>query len=106
MSWMSSTLKRFTRTNRPSSRRTSRWSALTVNKSRPTSCRAIFKLTAHDLLKAFENVPPFTREEIDDYAADLRETNAISDIERAYGELMTLLRREIRPAADTTKPLA
>ncbi|MGZ4401691.1 MAG: hypothetical protein ACXVRZ_04210 [Gaiellaceae bacterium] len=56
-----------------------------------------------DLLEAFENVPPFTRQEIDDYAAVLRETNAISDIECAYGDLIALLRREIRPGS--TRPL-
>jgi hypothetical protein len=55
-----------------------------------------------DLLEAFEKAAPFTRQEIDDYAADLRATNAISDIERAYGDLITLLRREVRPAADIT----
>lgn len=38
-----------------------------------------------DLLEAFENVPPFTRQEIDDYAAGLRESHAIFEIERAYG---------------------
>jgi hypothetical protein len=54
-----------------------------------------------DLLGAFEKGPQFTRQEIDDYAADLRETNAISDIERAYGDLITLLRREVRPGAHT-----
>jgi len=58
-----------------------------------------------DLLEAFERVPPFTRKEIDDYAADLRQTNAISDIERAYGDLIALLRREIRPATDYTQAL-
>jgi hypothetical protein len=55
-----------------------------------------------DLVDAFEKAAPFTRQEIDDYAADLRETNAISDIERAYGDLITLLRREVRPATDST----
>lgn len=50
-----------------------------------------------DLLEAFENVPPFTRQEIDDYAAGLRESNAISDIERAYGDLIALLRCAVRP---------
>jgi hypothetical protein len=53
-------------------------------------------------LEAFEKAALCTRQEIDDYAADLRETNAISDIERAYGDLITLLRREVRPAAHTT----
>jgi hypothetical protein len=56
-----------------------------------------------DLLEAFERIPPFTRREIDDYAANLRQTNAISDIERAYGDLIALLGREIRPAADYTQ---
>jgi hypothetical protein len=55
-----------------------------------------------DLLAAFEKAAPFTRKEIDDYAADLRETNAISDIERTFGDLISLLRREIRPDADST----
>jgi hypothetical protein len=45
---------------------------------------------------AFERVPPFTREHIDEYAAELRETHRISDIERAYGDLIALLRRELR----------
>jgi hypothetical protein len=49
-----------------------------------------------DLLETFERIPLFTREEIDDYAADLRETNAISEIERAYGDLIALLRPEVR----------
>jgi hypothetical protein len=50
-----------------------------------------------DLQEAFENVPSFTRQQIDDYAAGLRESNAISGIERAYGDLISLLRREVRP---------
>jgi hypothetical protein len=49
-----------------------------------------------EVLEGFEQAPTFTRREIDDYAARLRETNGISDIERAYGDLITLLRREIR----------
>jgi hypothetical protein len=56
-------------------------------------------------VNAFEKAAPFTRQEIDDYAADLRETNAISDIERADGDLITLLRREVRRATDTTSTL-
>jgi hypothetical protein len=55
------------------------------------------------LLEAFENVPSFTRHEVDEYADGLRKSNAISDIERAYGDLITLLRREVRP--DSTRPL-
>lgn len=58
-----------------------------------------------DLLETFEKVPPFTRQDINDYAADLRETNAISDIERAYGDLIALLRQEVRPPADATQAL-
>jgi hypothetical protein len=53
-------------------------------------------LGEHDLLETFERIPPFTREEVDGYAADLRETNAISEIERVYGDLIALLRREVR----------
>lgn len=63
---------------------------------------AVVLLGEDDLLEAFERVLPFTRQEIDDYAADLRETNAISDIERAYGDLIALLRREVRPTPDST----
>jgi hypothetical protein len=57
------------------------------------------------LVEAFEKVPPFTRQDIDDYAADLRATNALSDIERAYGDLIALLRREVRPDAGSTQAL-
>ena len=49
-----------------------------------------------NLLDGFERSLPFTSDEMDDYAADLREANAISDIECAYGDLIALLRREIR----------
>ncbi len=62
---------------------------------------AVVLLGEDDLLEAFEKAAPFTRQEIDDYSADLRETNAISDIERAYGDLIILLRREVRPADAT-----
>jgi hypothetical protein len=40
--------------------------------------------------------PAFTPQEIDAYAAELREQNRISEIERAYGDLIALLRREVR----------
>ena len=50
-----------------------------------------------DLLSRFERVPPFSRQDIDNYAAELRESGAISDVERAYGDLISLLRREVRP---------
>jgi hypothetical protein len=57
-----------------------------------------------DLPTAFETVAPFTHQEIEDYAARLRETDAISDIERAYGDLIALLRRETRASTDAERP--
>jgi hypothetical protein len=53
-------------------------------------------LGADDLPDQFERKPAFTRQEIDAYAAELREQNRISEIERAYGDLIVLLRREVR----------
>jgi hypothetical protein len=53
-------------------------------------------LGEQDLTDDFERIPPFTREDIDTYAAELRERNEISEIERAYGDLIALLRREVR----------
>lgn len=44
----------------------------------------------------FERKPPLTRQEIEDYSDELREQNAIPEIERAYGDLIRLLRREVR----------
>jgi len=61
---------------------------------------AVVLLGGQDLLDAFERVPPFSRDDIDAYASDLRKTNAISEIERAYGDLIALLRRELRPTGD------
>jgi predicted nucleotidyltransferase len=58
-----------------------------------------------DLPESFERAAPFTRREVDDYAARLRETDAISDIERAYGDLIALLRREIREPSDADQPI-
>jgi predicted nucleotidyltransferase len=49
-----------------------------------------------DLADQFSRRRAFTRQEIDEYAAELREQNRIPDIERAYGDLITLLRRELR----------
>jgi predicted nucleotidyltransferase len=46
----------------------------------------------------FERRPPLTRAEIDAYVADLREQDRLPEIERVYGELVTLLRRELRGA--------
>ena len=51
---------------------------------------------AHDLPHKFERKPPLTRLEIEAYSDELREQNAIPDIERAYGDLIRLLRREFR----------
>lgn len=49
-----------------------------------------------ELLDSFERLPPLSRRDVDEYAARLRATDAISDIERAYGDLIMLLRRELR----------
>jgi len=49
-----------------------------------------------DLPDKFERKPPLAREEIDAYVAELREQNTIPDIERAYGDLIRLLRRAVR----------
>jgi predicted nucleotidyltransferase len=49
-----------------------------------------------DLPEQFERRRAFTRQEIDEYAAELRANDAIPEIERAYGDLITLLRREVR----------
>jgi predicted nucleotidyltransferase len=51
---------------------------------------------ANDLPDKFERKPPLTRQEIEDYSDELREQNAIPEIERAYGDLIRLLRREVR----------
>ena len=55
-----------------------------------------------DLLEAFERVAPFSRAEVDDYAARLHEAGALTDVERAYANLIGLLKREIRPSSDPT----
>lgn len=57
---------------------------------------AVVLIGHDDLVEAFDKAASLTREQVDDYAANLRETNAISEIERAYGDLTTLLRREVR----------
>jgi|AmaraimetFIIA100_FD_contig_31_53011010_length_301_multi_12_in_0_out_0_1 hypothetical protein len=49
------------------------------------------------MLETFEKIPPFTREDIEEYAADLRESDALSEIERAYDDLIQLLRRDVLP---------
>ena len=51
---------------------------------------------AQDLPDKFERKPALTQKEIDAYVAELREQNTIPDIERAYGDLIRLLRREVR----------
>jgi hypothetical protein len=50
----------------------------------------------HDLPDKFERRPRLTRQEIEAYSDELREQDAIPDIERAYGDLVRLLRREVR----------
>jgi hypothetical protein len=57
-------------------------------------------LGSAELLDKFERKPRHTRQEIDAYAAELREEHSLSEIESVYGHLITLLRREIRPTAD------
>jgi hypothetical protein len=58
-----------------------------------------------DLLDAFERLAPLSREDVDEYAAQLRATDAISNVERAYGDLIALLREELRPAEDPHEPV-
>lgn len=53
-----------------------------------------------DLLEGFEKAAPRTRKEIEEYAANRRDTNTMSEIERAYGALIELLRCETRPSND------
>jgi hypothetical protein len=48
------------------------------------------------VLDGFERVPPFRREDVDAYAAELREQGTIDPVERAYGDLIAVLRRELR----------
>lgn len=54
-----------------------------------------------DLLDAFERLAPLSRRDVDEYAARLRATDALSDLERAYGDLIALLRKEVRPADES-----
>jgi hypothetical protein len=49
-----------------------------------------------DVLDGFERVPPFRREDVDAYAEELRAHGTIDPVERAYGDLIALLRRELR----------
>jgi hypothetical protein len=58
---------------------------------------AVVLVGEEDLLDSFERLAPLTRKDVDEYAARLRATNAIPDIERAYGDLIALLRKEVRP---------
>jgi len=59
-----------------------------------------------DLLEAFEEVAPFTRQQIKEYAADLRESDALSEIERAYDDLIQLLRQDVLPREERPDSLA
>lgn len=58
---------------------------------------AVVLIGEEDLLDSFERLAPLSRQDVDEYAARLRATNAIPEIERAYGDLIALLRREVRP---------
>jgi hypothetical protein len=57
-------------------------------------------LGSAEVLDKFERKPAHTRQEIDAYVAELREQHNISEIESAYGHLITLLQREIRTTTD------
>ena len=48
------------------------------------------------VVEGFERVPAFARADVDAYAEELRAGGALSPIERAYGDLIALLRRELR----------
>ena len=61
---------------------------------------AVVLLGSAEILDKFERAPAHTRQEIDTYVAELREEHSISEIESAYGHLITLLQREIRPPTD------
>jgi len=56
------------------------------------------------LIDRFERIAPFTRDEINDYAAGLREAEAISDVERAYDDLIVVLRREVLSRREVSSP--
>lgn len=49
-----------------------------------------------DVTDGFERVPAFKREDVDAYAEELRAQGTIDPVERAYGDLIALLRRELR----------
>jgi hypothetical protein len=48
------------------------------------------------VLEGFERVPALRREDVDAYATELREQGTIDPVERAYGDLIAVLRRELR----------
>jgi hypothetical protein len=56
------------------------------------------------LVDEFERIPPFAREEVDAYATEIRKTNAIPEIARAYDELIELLRHELRSPEAFSEP--
>jgi hypothetical protein len=66
---------------------------------------AVVLLGGDDLFDAFEQLATLSRQDVDEYAARLRATNTISDIQRAYGDLIGLLRKEVRPS-DTSRWVA
>jgi len=65
---------------------------------------AVVLIGEGDLLGAFERLAPHSREEADNYVARLRATGALSKIEQAYGDLIVLLRDELRPDRDSQGP--
>jgi len=59
---------------------------------------AVVLVGEEDLPDVFERLPTVSRQEVDEYATRLRATDAISNVERAYGDLIALLREELRPS--------
>lgn len=56
---------------------------------------------ADGLLSQFGTTRAFTREQIKQYANDLRETGALDAVEQAYDNLVAVLRSEVLPRAST-----
>jgi hypothetical protein len=66
---------------------------------------AVVLVGEEDLLDTFERLAPLSRQDVDEYAAQLRATDALPDIERAYGDLISLLRKEVRPHEGADDPV-
>ena len=65
---------------------------------------AVVLVGTDDLLDAFERLAPLSTQDVDEYSVKLRATDALSEIERAYGDLIALLRKELRPARGSQEP--